>query len=55
VDLEAIRRDLMATVKVCDQYHCPLEIILKDISTLRYQPERLFQWANVAMQVVGVE
>jgi hypothetical protein len=53
VDLEDIRRDLMATVKVCEQYHCPLEIILKDLSTLRYRPERLFQWADVAMQVVG--
>ena len=53
-DPEDIRRDLTATIKVCEQYHCPLEIILKDLSTLRYQPERLFQWANVAMQVVGV-
>jgi hypothetical protein len=34
------------------KYGCPLEIILKDISTVRYQPERLFQWAGTAMNCV---
>jgi hypothetical protein len=52
-DPEEIRRDLTATVRVCEQFHCPLEIILKDISTVRYQPGRLFQWAEVAKQVIG--
>jgi hypothetical protein len=48
-----VREDLLATRQACEKYHCPLEIILKDISTVRYEPERLFQWAKVAMQVVG--
>ena len=52
-DPEAVRQDLLATRQLCEQYHCPLEIILKDISTVRYQPERLFRWAEAAMQVVG--
>jgi hypothetical protein len=52
-EAEVIRQDLLATVQVCEQFNCPLEIILKDISTVRYEPQRLFQWANVAMQVVG--
>jgi hypothetical protein len=51
-DQELIRQDLQETVKVCEQHKCSLELILKDISTLRYQPERLFQWADIAMQVV---
>ena len=51
-DLDAVREDLETTVRLCQQYHCPLEIILKDISTVRYQPERLFQWAKTAMQIV---
>ena len=50
---QAVREDLMATRKVCEKHGCPLELILKDISTVRYQPERLFEWARVAMQVVG--
>lgn len=51
-DPERVREDLLATRRVCEREGCPLEIILKDISTVRYQPERLFQWAEVAMQVV---
>lgn len=50
---EQVRADLLATRTVCEKYGCPLEIILKDISTVRYQPERLFEWARIAMQVVG--
>lgn len=51
-DPENIREDLMATRAVCEKHDCPLEFILKDISTVRYEPERLFKWAEVAMQVV---
>jgi len=28
-----------------------LELILKDISTLAYQPRRLWRWAEIAMEV----
>ncbi len=52
-DPEGVRKSLLATRAVCEQHGCPLEYILKDISTVRYQPERLAQWATVAMQVVG--
>lgn len=52
-DPARVREDLLATRRVCEQYGCPLEIILKDLSTVRYQPERLFQWARIAMQVAG--
>ncbi len=31
---------------------CHVEIILKDISTVRYEPRRLWEWAGMAMQVV---
>jgi len=30
---------------------CHVEIIMKDISTVRYAPERLWQWAAMAMEV----
>jgi hypothetical protein len=51
-DPEAVRQDLRATVQACERCGCPLEIILKDISTVRYEPQRLFEWAEIAMQVV---
>ncbi len=31
---------------------CHVEVIMKDISTLRYKPERLWDWARIAMEVV---
>ena len=50
---DQVRADLLATRKVCEKYGCPLEFILKDISTVRYHPERLSEWARIAMQVVA--
>ena len=34
---------------------CPVEIIMKDISTVRYQPERLWEWEKLAMEIVRKE
>ena len=31
---------------------CHVELIMKDISTVSYQPERLWEWAQIAMEVV---
>lgn len=50
-DPELVRQDLLATRAVCEKNGCPLEFILKDISTIRRQPERLAKWADVAMAV----
>jgi hypothetical protein len=51
LDSAQVREHLLATRRACEKYNCPLEIILKDISTVRYQPERLDAWAQIAMQV----
>jgi hypothetical protein len=32
---------------------CNVEFIMKDISTLNYQPQRLWEWADMAMKVVN--
>lgn len=52
-DAERVRLDLLATREACDRHGCPLEYILKDISTVRYEPQRLTEWARMAMQVAG--
>ncbi len=52
-DAQAVHADLTRTRAICDTYGCPLELILKDISTVRYDPGRLFEWARIAMDVVG--
>jgi hypothetical protein len=50
---EAIRQDLEETRQACARHGTPLEFILKDISTVRYEPQRLQRWAEIAMQVAG--
>jgi hypothetical protein len=40
-----LRRMLEAT---CGEH---VEIILKDISTVRFEPQRLWQWADMAMEL----
>jgi hypothetical protein len=32
---------------------CHVELIMKDISTVRYQPQRLWDWEKIAMDVAG--
>ena len=48
---EQVRADLSTTRKICEKHGCPLEFILKDISTVLYHPERLSDWARIAMEV----
>ena len=50
-DGEIVRRDLEATREICRRFGCPLEFILKDISTVHNEPKRLHEWANIAMAV----
>ncbi|MEA3225716.1 MAG: hypothetical protein U9Q07_07170, partial [Planctomycetota bacterium] len=44
----AVLRDIMNTTE--GKAH--VEIIMKDISTVRYQPQRLWEWARIAMEEV---
>jgi hypothetical protein len=30
---------------------CHVELIMKDISTVRYEPQRLWEWESIAMEV----
>ncbi|GHU65876.1 hypothetical protein FACS1894184_02550 [Clostridia bacterium] len=50
-DETEVRRTLTATRDLCKQYKCPLEFIQKDISTVQYEPERLWRWSQIAMEV----
>ena len=50
-DEALIRADLSHTRDICKQNRCPLEFIQKDISTVRYQPQRLWKWVEIAREV----
>jgi hypothetical protein len=54
-DPEAVRRDLRETLEACERHGCPVELILKDISTVRYEPQRLWDWWRIAADLVGAE
>jgi hypothetical protein len=49
-DPESVRvklRDDLKKIKKCN-----VEIIMKDISTVKYQPQRLWEWAKIAIEIV---
>ena len=50
-DEDAVRSELVHIKSACNRHGCPLEFILKDISTVQYEPKRLFRWAEIAMEV----
>ncbi len=50
-DPETVRKELDETLRIALKHGCNVEIIMKDISTVRYQPQRLWQWAEIASEV----
>lgn len=50
---DAVEQDLRATLDACKRNGCPVELILKDISTVHYQPQRLWEWVAIAQRLVA--
>ena len=51
-DSEVIRRETENTVKLCQKYGCPVEFVLKDISTVSHRPENLMIWSQTVSAVL---
>ncbi len=51
-DTGLIAADLRRTREACARNRTPLEYILKDISTVKYKPRRIWEWADIAMKTV---
>lgn len=49
-DEEAVRADLRRTIEAARKNGVQLEMILKDISTVRYQPQRLWRYSKIALE-----
>lgn len=45
---DAARAELRSVLETCRG--CTVEIIMKDISTVRYEPRRLWEWAQIAVE-----
>ena len=49
-DEELLRADLRRTIQAARRNGKKLEMILKDISTVRYQPDRLRRFSQIALE-----
>ena len=49
-DEDEIRKDLRHTIQAAKSNGVTLEMIQKDISTVRYEPQRLWRWAEIAKE-----
>ena len=49
-DLDVMRNNLKKDLSKIK--NCKVEVIMKDVSTLKYKPQRLWDWAKMAMEVV---
>ncbi len=52
-DPDLAREELVNTLKIALRHKCNVEIIMKDISTVHYQPQRLWEWTRIATEVCG--
>lgn len=52
-DKTVLRADIENILNAAKRYGCPVNITLKDITTLVGRPQNLFDWADMAMQAVG--
>ena len=51
-DPDVIRKETETTVRLCQKYGCPVEFVLKDISTVSHRPENLIVWADTVSAVL---
>ena len=52
VDYGLMRQELEAACLLAKKYQVNLEILMKTIITLRGEPQRLWQWCELATEVV---
>ncbi len=49
-DEDLIRTHIRQTCDIAKHHNCPVEFILKDISTVKNDPKRLFRYADIMME-----
>jgi len=50
-NLDKAQHDLKTVLDKAKAHGCVVEVIMKDISTVRYEPQRLWQWAQMASEL----
>jgi len=51
VDWDCVQSDLQLTTDLAKANNVNLEIILKDISTIKFHPEHITKWGEIAMKI----
>ena len=51
-DADVIRKETEKSATLSIKYGCPLELVLKDISTVSHKPENLIVWADTVADVL---
>jgi len=49
---EAVRADIRRTIKAAREHGKTLEMIIKDVSTVRYEPQRLIRFCEIATEEI---
>ena len=52
-DQKLVRAEIRSALDACARHGCPLEIVLKDISTVGYKPQNLIDWVRTVMETVS--
>jgi hypothetical protein len=48
---EGCAERIRGKLRKAKEFNCMIEIHMKDISTVKYQPQRLWKWAQIASEV----
>jgi hypothetical protein len=52
-DPGAARKELEEKLEVTQRSNCRVEVIMKDICTVKYEPKRLWEWLDIASEVTA--
>ena len=52
LDKETIEKETREVIEACIANKCPYEFVLKDISTVSYRPQNLFEWAGIVEHTI---
>ena len=50
---KAAQADIEMLLSVCQKHNCACEFLLKDISTVMYKPETLWEWADIVRNAIN--
>ncbi len=50
---DEIRKELRTTIDICRSTKTPCDLVLKDLSTVQYEPQRISRWCEIAHEEIN--